>query len=119
MFQSAKCNLSSAMRTISLQLTAPFTPKQMRARVEQAVTGAGLRIKSAGTLAKYRGCLHWHLIKPPATGTLELTYWPQTRQLWVAIHTNRQAAWIEPVLPVLIESLNLSSSNDNPQRSAL
>ncbi len=55
---------------------------------------AELEIKSLGSLAARRGSLHWHIVKPGEKGTLELTFVPQTNELWFAIHGNRRATWM-------------------------
>ncbi len=89
------------MQTVPLAVRSPLT----RARVARAVAHCGLQIKTVGTLATYRGCAHWHIGKPGATGTLELTYWPQTGEAWFAIHANRHADWIETTLPALTRLL--------------
>lgn len=96
------------MKTIPLVRASPLTS----AAVERAVARCGLRIKSVGTLATYRGCAHWHIVKPGATGTLELTYWPQTGEAWFAIHANRHAEWISATLPSLKQYLQMDETSE-------
>ncbi len=70
--------------------------------VEQTVTeiclAAGLRVTLKSTLAAYPGSVHWHLKQGSARGTLEITWWPAPRQLWLAVQTGRTGPWIEAML---------------------
>jgi hypothetical protein len=63
------------------------------ALIERAVADAGL-LASRLELRGYPGATHWHIKRPGAKGTLELTYWPGQGRLWFAVHANRRAEWI-------------------------
>jgi hypothetical protein len=62
--------------------------------IERCCATVGLRIASRGTLNTYPGSIHWHLKKGSQPGTLEATYWPSKRRIWLAIHANRAGPWI-------------------------
>src|SRR4051794_41704257 len=55
--------------------------------VESACASAGLTITMRGTLAAYPGCVHWHLKRGRERGTLEITWWPKTAELWFKVAT--------------------------------
>ncbi len=63
--------------------------------IDRCLAATGLTITSKGDLAKYPGCVHWHLRHGSAKGTLELTYWPAKPRLWFKIAANRGADWME------------------------
>jgi|SRR5579872_4748182 len=69
------------------------------ALIERVCRVHGLHAAMKGTLATYPGSIHWHWKKSKEKGTLELTLLPCERRIWAAIHTNRQAPWIEDALP--------------------
>jgi hypothetical protein len=65
--------------------------------VERLAAELGLQILRA-SLANYPGCTHWHFTKPGVKGTLECTWWPRNRRLWLSVHSNRAAAWQASVI---------------------
>jgi hypothetical protein len=71
-------------------------------RIEACCTDAGLRITQRGSLAKYRGCTHWHFKRPNHTGTLELTVWPDQKSAWFITRSNREAEWMPSMIGELI-----------------
>jgi len=66
--------------------------------IERVCAAHGLHAARKGTLATVPGSIHWHYKKSNQKGTLELTLLPSERRIWAAIHTNRQAPWIEEAL---------------------
>ena len=88
------------MDTIDIPLRAGHDPAMLPALIECAVAEAGL-LSSRLDLRGYPGATHWHIRRPGAKGTLELTYWPSQGRLWFATHANRRAEWIEPALDQL------------------
>jgi hypothetical protein len=72
-----------------------------------AAESLGLVIGSDGSLSKYPGSRHWHLKKPGATGTLEITHWPAENRLWVTYHANRTGdGWVEEAAAQLAAKLS-------------
>jgi hypothetical protein len=63
--------------------------------VEACVAAAGLRVTLKTTLAQYPGSVHWHVKQGRERGILEMTWWPQERRLWLAVHANRAGEWTE------------------------
>ncbi len=49
-------------------------------------------------LAKYPGCVHWHITKKGSKGTIEATWWPAQSEFWISVHANRASDWQEPVI---------------------
>jgi hypothetical protein len=64
------------------------------ADIEACCSAIGLTQTLSGALGKYAGCTHWHYKRGKATGVLEITLWPRQNRLWIAIHKNRNAAWV-------------------------
>jgi hypothetical protein len=89
------------MEQIDIALPAPHNPTTLVALIEHAARASGLLV-SRRALRSYPGSIHWHLKRPGARGTLELTYWPRTGRLWFAIHANRRADWIAAAVAELI-----------------
>jgi hypothetical protein len=69
--------------------------------IECAVDALGLRVALRGGLSQYPGATHWHFKRDEEPGTLELTWWPREMRLWLSVHDNRDAAWIEPSIEAL------------------
>jgi len=65
----------------------------------------GLSVNLKGSLAKYPGCIHWHLKRDGQRGTLEITVWVSARRIWFSIQTGRTGAWIEETTVRLKEDL--------------
>jgi hypothetical protein len=83
-------------------------------RAEQVCLDAGLYIARKTTLASYPGSVHWHWKQAGTPGVLELTWWPQRRRLWFAVHANRKAPWIELLMNDLEPKLAIAV-NTSPQ----
>src|SRR5262249_46642896 len=71
----------SNMETIEIPWRIGHDPAIFPALIERAVADAGL-LSSRLELRSYPGATHWHIKRPAAKGTLELTYWPQQSRLW-------------------------------------
>jgi hypothetical protein len=89
------------MDTIEIALHAGHDPTTLPTLVERAIAEAGL-LATRLELRSYPGAIHWHIRRPSAKGTLELTYWPSAERLWFAIHANRRAEWIAPAIEDLM-----------------
>jgi hypothetical protein len=57
------------------------------------------------TLAKFPGCVHWHLKLGREPGTLEVTFWPDAGRLWFTVHERRGGRWIEGKMKELAAKL--------------
>jgi hypothetical protein len=69
--------------------------------IEAAADASGLRVALRGGLAQYPGAVHWHFKRGEEPGTLELTWWPREMRLWMSVHDNRDAPWIEASIDAL------------------
>ena len=81
---------------IDVAVRPGFTPEDL----EAACSALGLSYNRL-TLARYVGCVHWHVSKPGVRGTLEATWWPATKRFWFSIHANRRASWHDGVVEKL------------------
>jgi hypothetical protein len=106
---SARCWETCAMQTIEVPAPLDCDPATILALIERIVRDAGL-LADRRELRSYPGATHWHIRQPGAKGTLELTYWPRTGQLWFAIHANRRAEWIAPAIDDLMARLHARQS---------
>ncbi|HUJ51708.1 MAG TPA: hypothetical protein VLW25_15975 [Bryobacteraceae bacterium] len=86
------------MQQIEFSVPARCDLKKADALIERVCAAHGLEAAMKGTLATHPGSIHWHWKMPKQKGTLELTLSRADRRIWAAIHTNRQAPWIEQVL---------------------
>ena len=93
------------MTEIELVLPASARAARVSRVVEQAAAAAGLTPALKGTLARYPGCVHWHFRKRGTSGTLEITWWPRGRRLWIKVAGNRRGAWMDTVIPRLQRSI--------------
>ncbi|MBX3115562.1 MAG: hypothetical protein KF836_13435 [Fimbriimonadaceae bacterium] len=73
-------------------LELPFT--EDTSQIEKLVESLGLQMQEMGT-KQYAGGRHWHIRKPIEKGTLELTWWPKERRMWLSWRSNRMGNWIE------------------------
>ena len=53
----------------------------------------------------YPGSRHWHYRRGRERGTLEITFWPAQRRLWLKVAAGRTSAWITELLPSLQAAL--------------
>jgi hypothetical protein len=86
---------------VRVRLQGSASPDRVASAVASAAAAEGLSIRLQITLRTYAGSVHWHLGRPGERGTLEATWWPAGKRLWLAVHSNRRAAWIEGTLPQL------------------
>jgi hypothetical protein len=99
------------METIQIPIPANHSSTTLLALIERSVSNAGL-LAARLELRSYPGATHWHLRRPGAKGTLELTYWPRTGRLWFSIHANRRAEWIAPAIDDLVARMRQVGSQN-------
>ncbi len=68
---------------------------------DDVLARSGLTVALRDLLKKYPGCIHWHAKNGRASGTLEVTLWPQERRAWFTVQSGRRAPWIEEKLGLL------------------
>lgn len=83
------------MTEIEVPITSRTPWEVLSEILERCFTAEGLTITMRGTLASYRGSIHWHLKHPGCPGTLEATLWTPKRRVWFSIHDNRRADWMD------------------------
>jgi hypothetical protein len=93
------------MQQFSLGLPETLSPDEMAATIDHCLAGAGLTVTMRDTLRGYPGCTHWHVKRGRERGVLEVTLWPAGRRLWLSVHQNRNAPWIDAALPALRDEL--------------
>jgi hypothetical protein len=99
------------METIQIPIPANHSSTTLLALIERSVSDAGL-LAARLELRSYPGATHWHIRRPGAKGTLELTYWPQAYRLWFAVHANRSAEWIAPAInDLMARMMQVGSEN--------
>jgi hypothetical protein len=95
------------MLEVEIPLPPNAKPTAIIKAVEQASMGEGLAAAHKGTLATYPGCTHWHYKKGKERGTLEITWWPQEKRLWLKVAANREAPWIKAAVTHLQQTIPL------------
>ena len=83
-------------------------PVPTPAKIDAAVKRCGLVVSMRGSLAKYPGCIHWHLKRGRERGTLEVTIWPAEGRLWLSVQEGRKANWISGAIEQLKAALTSS-----------
>src|SRR5437870_4197182 len=68
------------------------------ALVDAACDATGLTVTLRGTLRQYPGSVHWHCKRGQVRGTLEVTWWPAGRRLWLSVQAGRQGEWTDAAL---------------------
>src|SRR4051794_32707652 len=93
------------MTEIDIEVAPGDRDDDVVTRVDRAVEACGLTVTMKGTLKAYPGCTHWHCKKGRGPGTLEITYWPTKRRLWLKVVESRRGGWMEAVIPRLLHEL--------------
>ncbi|HEY3781280.1 MAG TPA: hypothetical protein VGL56_09370 [Fimbriimonadaceae bacterium] len=93
-------------------LAEPCNQLHVEAIVSRIAADLGLDLKAL-TLAKYAGCIHWHLRKPGQKGTLEITWWPEKDKVWVSLRENRMGDWIDEAVEFLVCGFHATTEQQN------
>lgn len=93
------------MQIVDVPLPEGRDLSALPAAVHQVCAAAGLTLTLTGTLKSYPGSYHWHYQRGRERGTLELTFWPAQRRLWLKVAAGRTSAWITALLPDLRAAL--------------
>lgn len=94
------------MQQTNIPIGPSATDAAVQRRVVKVCDDLGLMIASRSTLAMYPGSVHWHVKKPSHTGTLEITWWPMERRLWLSVHANRSGDWVDNAVMRVKEELS-------------
>lgn len=89
------------MEEIEIHIDPAAIKEQLTSLLEGAIAHFGLVIRMRGTLRTYPGSEHWHIYKPGARGTLEVTIWPEGKRAWFSVQSRRRAEWIVDIVPQL------------------
>ena len=79
--------------------------KEMEKTIETVFASCGLKSMLKASLAKFPGCIHWHLKKGNEKGILEITCWEKEQRLWFSVHSGRDADWISGEIEFMKEEL--------------
>jgi hypothetical protein len=83
------------MVEIEVRVPPAGNPGRAEAVVVACAARLGLQQMMKGTLARYPGCIHWHFKRGRERGTLEVTWWPRGRRLWLSVQAGRPGEWID------------------------
>jgi hypothetical protein len=97
-------------KEIDIDVPANVTPENVVATIDAAIAALGLNVALLASLKSFPGSTHWHLKRGREPGTLEITWWPSRRRLWIKIQAGRSAAWIGKTAPQLKELIQLRFS---------
>ncbi|HEX4056497.1 MAG TPA: hypothetical protein VHX86_19725 [Tepidisphaeraceae bacterium] len=86
-------------KEIVIRLPEKISPGKIAVVIDRTTIDLGLTMTMRGTLKSFPGCTHWHLKRDRGRGTLEITWWPHRRKLWIKIQSGRTAAWIDEIAP--------------------
>ena len=112
-FRGARSAMTSIRMTqLCVHIPPQFPAERVAAVVDAAVQQMSLDIVSRGTLKTYPGSVHWHTKRDTESGTLEITWWPQRRRLWLKVQRGRTAKWIDEAMPQLKAQLEQALHRD-------
>jgi hypothetical protein len=80
---------------------------------EELLTELGLTYRRL-SLKKYKECIHWHIQQPGVSGTLEATYVPNGKRLWLERRSGRDAAWQEKAVEDVLTILKPDTEAETP-----
>ncbi len=84
---------------IPIDVPQRVAPGKINFIIDKAIIDLSLSVTMRGALKSYPGSTHWHIKQNRARGTLEVTWWPQRRKLWIKIQAGRTAPWIDEIAP--------------------
>ena len=93
------------LRKITIPLATKADGIAIKRAIDDAIAECGLRITLRGSLAKFPGCVHWHVKRAREAGTLEITSWPEQRRAWLTIQDGRKADWIDAMVPTILNAI--------------
>ena len=93
------------MENFEIKVPTRLEDGEVAQRIEAALSRLGYRIMLRNTLKKYPGSHHWHLHQQGRQGTLDLTWWPARRRLWLSSRSGRTTASLTAQIPALIHLL--------------
>src|SRR5690348_13109760 len=93
------------MLTLEIPVPPGLADAAVPSVVGQVCVDAGLRVTLDGTQKRYPGSRHWHYQLGRKPGTLEVTWWPAQRRLWLKVSAGRTSAEIMELLPRLQAAL--------------
>jgi hypothetical protein len=73
-------------------------------RFEVVLANLGLVYRRIA-LKKYKDCIHWHITSPGSKGTLEATYLPAGKRLWLEGRRGREAPWQVDVVTRILDNV--------------
>ena len=77
-----------------IPLPETLATEAVPARIEQTFTTLGLIIALRTTLKAHPGAIHWHIRRPRQSGTLEITYDPNSHRAWYSTRAGRTKEWV-------------------------
>jgi hypothetical protein len=84
---------------ILIHVPEHITPDKIGSVIDKAIIEFSLITTMRGSLKSFPGSTHWHLKQDRTRGTLEVTWWPRSRKLWIKIQAGRTAPWINEIAP--------------------
>jgi hypothetical protein len=93
------------MIEVEIRIPPTIKPEALIKAVEKTCSDHDLIFTLKDTLAKYPGCVHWHVKRNNQSGTLEITWWEKEHRLWFKVADHRTGTWIGKDMPVLKEKI--------------
>src|SRR5580658_204430 len=92
-------------KEILLHVPPSIPPHRIVPLIDRAIIDLGLTVTLRGSLKSFPGSTHWHMKLGRQPGTLEVTWWPRHRRLWIKIQSGRTAPCINEITPKLTREL--------------
>jgi hypothetical protein len=84
-----------------IPIVARYDSETILHAIDMAAIEIGLSVTLRAELKSFPGSTHWHVKQGRQPGTLEITWWPKKRKLWIKVQAGRTAAWIDEIAPRL------------------
>ncbi|MGA2229927.1 MAG: hypothetical protein ABSH22_03285 [Tepidisphaeraceae bacterium] len=84
-----------------IPIVARYDSETILHAIDMAAIEIGLSVTLRAELKSFPGSTHWHVKQGRQPGTLEITWWPKERKMWIKVQAGRTAPWIDEIAPRL------------------
>ena len=102
------------MEVVPLTLPESIQSGEVPVVIERVTLELGLRMAIRTDLKSHPTLIHWHFRRPAATGTLEITYDPISRQAWFSTRPGRTKEWVYEAMQAISAEINRDSGVPEP-----
>jgi hypothetical protein len=90
---------ATSIRELDIDVPSHWKDQVIIKSVEAACKDLGLIQRSRLYWVKH--LVRWQIKMEKQKGSLEISFLPRTRRVWLAVRKNRNADWMDPIIPQL------------------